>query len=76
LDEAGQALPEASHRALIQSIENQLAEEAVAYDIRNHRYSPPSLRIWAGPTVETADLEALFPWIEWAYQEKLSIIKA
>ncbi|MGV8949317.1 MAG: phosphoserine transaminase [Candidatus Paracaedibacter sp.] len=76
LDEAGQPLPEDSHRALIHSIENQLAEEAVAYDIRNHRYSPPSLRIWAGPTVETTDLETLFPWIEWAYQENLSIIRA
>lgn len=69
LDEAGRPLSEAPHRALIQSIETQLAQEAVAYDIRNHRYAPPSLRIWAGPTVETADLEALFPWIEWAYGE-------
>ena len=76
LDKAGHPLPEDSHRALIHFIESQLAEEAAAYDIRNHRHSPPSLRIWAGPTVETADLEALFPWIEWSYQEKLSIIKA
>lgn len=73
LDKAGQPLPEDSHRALIHFIESQLAEEAVAYDIRNHRHSSPSLRIWAGPTVETTDLEALFPWIEWAYQENISL---
>ncbi|MBM3468624.1 MAG: phosphoserine transaminase [Alphaproteobacteria bacterium] len=65
----GQPLPEAPHRALIHSIETQLAKEGVAYDIRNHKHSLPSLRIWAGPTVETSNLEALFPWIEWAYTE-------
>ena len=67
LDDAGQPLSEAPHRALIQKIEKILADEGVAYDIRNHRYSPPSLRIWAGPTMELPDLEALFPWLEWAY---------
>jgi phosphoserine aminotransferase len=74
-DEAGHPLSEAPHRALIQTIESELAKEEAAYDIRNHRYSPPSLRIWAGPTVETADLEALFPWIEWAYEKNSSLIR-
>lgn len=69
LDESGKPLPEDRHRTLIHAIEAQLAEEKAAFDIRNHRYSPPSLRIWAGPTVETSDLEALFPWIEWSYEE-------
>jgi phosphoserine aminotransferase len=75
LNESGKPLPEDQHRALILAIEAQLAQEGAAFDIRNHRYSPPSLRIWAGPTVDTADLESLFPWIEWSYHENISLIK-
>jgi phosphoserine aminotransferase len=53
----------------IKKFVSMLESEKVAYDIGGYRDAPPSIRIWCGSTVEKEDLEALCPWLTWAYEE-------
>jgi phosphoserine aminotransferase len=63
------SLPAERQSALLKDLTGLLAEEQVAYDIGGYRDAPPGLRLWGGATVETADLEALAPWLDHAFAE-------
>jgi len=58
-----------AQQSFVKQLTSRLADEGVAYDITAYRDAPPGLRLWGGATVETADLEALFPWLDWAFAE-------
>ena len=60
---------EGADEGFIKKFAGLLEAEGVAYDIAGYRDAPPGLRIWCGATVDTTDIEALGPWLDWAYQE-------
>ena len=68
-DPAFTKLDESARYAMVQKIANVLEAEGVAFDIAGHRNAPPGLRIWCGATVETDEIEALTPWLDWAWAQ-------
>ena len=55
--------------ASLKKLFSLLEKEGVANDINGYPKAPPSIRIWAGSTVQNNDMKALLPWIDWAYSE-------
>ena len=53
--------------SFVSQVTKCLENEGVALDVASYRDAPPGIRIWAGPTVETSDIAALLPWLDWAY---------
>jgi len=62
-------LDEKAQADTIKRLVGTLEKESVAYDVGAYRDAPPGLRVWGGATVERDDLEALLPWLDWAWAE-------
>ncbi|GAA0643625.1 phosphoserine transaminase [Brevundimonas lenta] len=66
------AMDEAGRQALVKRMKALVEEAGAAFDIESHRNAPAGLRIWCGCTVDTVDIEALTPWLEWAFETALA----
>lgn len=77
VDPAFRSLSEDEQNAAAKKIATLVESEGAGYDIAGYRDAPPGLRIWGGATVETTDIEALLPWLDWAWgQVKSELAKA
>ncbi|WLS03144.1 phosphoserine transaminase [Shinella oryzae] len=68
------ALDAEAQAAFAKGLVSLLDKQGVAYDIGAYRDAPSGLRIWAGATIDTADLEALMPWLTWAFETQKAML--
>ncbi len=66
------ALPPEGQKDFAAKLTKKLEKEGVAMDFNAYRDAPAGLRIWCGATVDTSDIEALLPWLEWAFAETVA----
>jgi phosphoserine aminotransferase len=69
VDAAYAALSAEDQQKHVKAMVSALEKAGAAYDVGAYRDAPPGLRIWGGATVDTADIQALLPWLDWAYAE-------
>ena len=72
VDPRVETMDEAARQALVRRMKALLEGEGAAFDVESHRNAPAGLRVWCGCTVETADIEALTPWLDWAFETAIT----
>ncbi len=76
IDSRVTALPEARQAEFAKNLAAALEKEGVALDAASYRSAPPGLRIWCGATIEQSDVQALTPWLDWAFETCIAPLAA